>query len=210
VRGRTTGALGDMGCFSFYANKIITTGEGGMVTTNSDALAERLRLLRNLAFQPPRFFHEHAGFNFRMTGFQAAMGRAQLRKIDWLIEQKRRVANTYNELLADIPGIVTPAEKEWAHNVYWMYSVVVTDEFPLGRDEFMEALREEGIDSRTFFCPMNLQPFLREQEGWRDIACPVAEDLWQRGLYLPCAVTLSDEDISGIVERVQAVASARR
>jgi perosamine synthetase len=210
VRGRTTGALGHMGCFSFYANKIITTGEGGMVTTDSDALAERLRLLRNLAFQRPRFFHEHAGFNFRMTGFQAAMGRAQLRKIDLVVKQKRRVARTYNELLSGVPGIVTPAEKEWARNVYWMYSVVVTDEFPLGRDELMEALRGEGVDSRTFFCPMNLQPFLREQDGWRDIPCPVAEDLWHRGLYLPCAVTLSDEDIARIVERVQAVASARR
>jgi perosamine synthetase len=210
VRGRATGALGDMACFSFYANKIITTGEGGMVTTDSDAHAERLRLLRNLAFQRPRFFHEHAGFNFRMTGFQAAMGRAQLRKVDFIIEQKRRVAHTYNELLADVPGIVTPAEKEWARNVYWMYSVVVTDEFPLSRDELAEALAGEGIETRTFFCPMNLQPFLRSQEGFRDIPCPVAEDLWQRGLYLPCGITLSDEDIAGIVERVQAVATARR
>jgi perosamine synthetase len=210
VRGRATGALGDMACFSFYANKIITTGEGGMVTTNSDAHADRLRLLRNLAFQRPRFFHEHAGFNFRMTGFQAAMGRAQLRKVDHIIEQKRRVAHTYNELLADVPGIVTPAEKEWARNVYWMYSVVLTDEFPLSRDELAEALAGEGIETRTFFCPMNLQPFLRAQEGFRDVPCPVAEDLWERGLYLPCGITLSDEDIAGVVERVQAVATARR
>jgi perosamine synthetase len=210
VRGKPTGALGDMACFSFYANKIITTGEGGMVTTNSDALADRLRLLRNLAFQRPRFFHEHAGFNFRMTGFQAAMGRAQLRRADFIIEQKRRVAHTYNELLADVPGLVTPAEKDWARNVYWMYSVVVTDDFPLTRDELAEALAGEGIETRTFFCPMNLQPFLREQKGFRDVPCPVAEDLWQRGLYLPCGITLSYEDIAGIVERVQAVATARR
>jgi perosamine synthetase len=210
VRGRTTGGLGEMACFSFYANKIITTGEGGMVTTNSDALAERLRLLRNLAFQRPRFYHEHAGFNFRMTGFQAAMGRAQLRKADFIIEEKRRVARAYNQLLADVPGIVTPAEKEWARNVYWMYSVVVTDDFPLTRDELAAALADEGIETRTFFCPMNLQPFLREQEGFRDVPCPVAEDLWQRGLYLPCGITLSDDDIAGVVERVQAVASARR
>jgi perosamine synthetase len=104
VRGRMTGALGDMGCFSFYANKIITTGEGGMITTNDDALADRLRLLRNLAFQKPRFFHEHAGFNFRMTGMQAALGRAQLRKIDRFVDEKRRVAATYNDLLADVEG----------------------------------------------------------------------------------------------------------
>jgi perosamine synthetase len=210
VRERMTGALGAMGCFSFYANKIITTGEGGMVMTDSDALADRLRLLRNLAFQRPRFFHEHAGFNFRMTGFQAAMGRAQLRKVDHIVEQKRRVASTYNELLAGVPGIVTPIEKSWARNVYWMYSIVVTDDYPLGRDELMEALHAEGIETRTFFCPMNLQPFLREQQGFRDVPCPVAADLWQRGLYLPCSIALSDEDIAGVVERIQAIASARR
>src|SRR5918996_887690 len=168
VRGRATGALGDMACFSFYANKIITTGEGGMITTDDDALAERLRYLRNLAFGKPRFLHHEAGFNFRMMGYQAAMGRVQLRRIDHIIDQKRRVARTYNELLADVPGIQTPAELEWARNVYWMYSVTVGEEFPLSRDELMGALRDAEIDSRTFFCPMNMQPFLREQEGFRD------------------------------------------
>src|SRR4051812_16986950 len=163
VRGRQTGALGDMGCFSFYANKIITTGEGGMVTTNDDRLAERLRLLRNLAFQQPRFYHEHAGFNFRMTGLQAALGRSQLRRVERFVEQKRRIAHTYNRLLADVPGIQTPAECEWARNVYWMYSVLVTDEFPLSRDEVMARLGERGIGTRTFFCPMSRQPFLKRQ-----------------------------------------------
>ena len=99
VRGKMTGSFGAMSCFSFYANKVITTGEGGMVLTDDDVLAERLRLLRNLAFQRPRFFHEHAGHNFRMTGFQAAMGRAQLAKIDHILREKRRVARTYDRLL---------------------------------------------------------------------------------------------------------------
>ena len=100
-RGRMTGSFGDMACFSFYANKVITTGEGGMVTTNNEQLAERLRLLRNLAFTKPRFRHEEAGFNFRMTGIQAAMGRAQFAKIDHILSEKRRVAHTYNEFLRD-------------------------------------------------------------------------------------------------------------
>jgi perosamine synthetase len=208
VRGRMTGALGDMGCFSFYANKIITTGEGGMVTTNDDRLAERLRYLRNLAFGQPRFLHEAAGFNFRMTGYQAAMGRVQLRKIDHIVAEKRRVASTYNELLAEVPGIQTPAEKDWARNVYWMYSVTVDDPFPLGRDELMGSLREAEIESRTFFCPMNMQPFLREQRGYRHVACPVAERLWETGLYLPCAITLSDERIAHVVEQIRALAPA--
>ena len=102
-----------------------------MVTTSDERLAERLRLLRNLAFGTPRFLHQEAGFNFRMTGYQAAMGRVQLRKIEQIIERKRRVAHAYTSLLADVAGIKTPVELEWARNVYWMYAIEVTDEFPL-------------------------------------------------------------------------------
>jgi perosamine synthetase len=208
VRGRMTGSLGDLGCFSFYANKIITTGEGGMVTTSDDRLAERLRLLRNLAFGKPRFLHEEAGFNFRMTGYQAALGRAQLRKIESIIEQKRRVAHAYTSQLAEVDGIKTPVELEWARNVFWMYAIEVTDEYPLTRDELAARLAEAGIESRTFFCPMSMQPFLRRQPGYRHVPCPVAERLWQTGLYLPSSITLSDEQISTIVERIRALVPA--
>lgn len=202
VRGRMTGSFGTMSCFSFYANKVITTGEGGMVLTDDERLAERLRLLRNLAFQKPRFFHEHPGHNFRMTGLQAAMGRAQLRKIDEIVDAKRRLAATYTRLLADVPGIRTPLELPWARNVYWMYAIVVEDEFALARDELVTALGADGIESRTAFCPMNLQPFLRNQPGFRDIPCPVAEDLWERGCYLPSTPSLSDDDIASVVEQI--------
>ena len=208
VRERMTGALGDMGCFSFYANKIISTGEGGMITTDDDALAERLRYLRNLAFGEPRFLHHEPGFNFRMTGYQAAMGRAQLRRIEEFIGRKRRVARTYNELLADVPGVQTPVEKEWARNVYWMYSVTLGEEFPLSRDELMASLRQAGIGSRTFFCPMNMQPFLERQPGHRHVDCPVAERLWETGLYLPCSVSIRDEQIAHVVEQIRALAPA--
>jgi len=206
VRGRMTGSFGDLNCFSFYANKIITTGEGGMVLTNDDTLAERLRLLRNLAFQTPRFFHEQAGFNFRMTGYAAAMGRAQLRKIDYFIEQKRRVAGTYNTLLAQVPGVRTPVEREWARNIYWMYSIVVEPAFGLDRDGLATALRERGIETRTFFCPLNMQPFLRRQPGFREVTCPVAEDLWRTGMYLPSSISLSNAEIESIVEEIAAAA----
>jgi perosamine synthetase len=208
VRGRMTGGLGDMGCFSFYANKIITTGEGGMVTTNDAGIAERLRLLRNLAFQEPRFLHEHAGHNFRMTGYQAAMGLVQLDRIEEILEEKRRVAHTYDRLLADVRGIVTPIEREWARNVYWMYGILVTEEFPLSRDELMAYLAERGIESRTFFCPMNMQPFLRRQGGFRDVPCPVAERLWERGMYIPCGINLSDEKLAEIVDHIRSAAEA--
>jgi perosamine synthetase len=203
VRGRMTGSFGDMACFSFYANKVMTTGEGGMVVTDDDELAERLRLLRNLAFAEPRFLHDEAGFNFRMTGYQAAMGRVQLRKIEYIIEQKRRVAHAYDRLLAKVPGLRTPIEKEWARSVYWMYWIVVEDEFPLSRDELMTALSTNGIGSRTHFCPMNLQPFLQRQAGFRQVSCPVAESLWLRGMYLPSTITLSEDEVAEIVDQVR-------
>src|SRR5581483_4882487 len=169
VRGRRVGSFGHLACFSFYANKVITTGEGGMVVTQDPALAERLRLLRNLAFQTPRFYHEQPGYNFRLTGMQAALGRAQLRKIDRILERKRLVAETYDELLEDV--------------------------FGLSRDELARQLAERGVESRTFFCPMNLQPFLRSQPGFRDVPCPVAEGLWARGCYLPSSPTLTRAEI---------------
>jgi perosamine synthetase len=207
VRGRMTGSFGAMGCFSFYANKIITTGEGGMVVTDDDALSERLRSLRNLAFGTPRFLHREAGFNFRMTGYQAAMGLVQLGKIGRFIDAKRRIAATYNRLLADVPGVRTPVEAEWAHHVYWMYAIELTDEFPVPRAELMQALSNAGIGSRTFFCPMNMQPFLREQPGARSVDCPVAERLWESGLYLPSSTTLADDDIGAVTGVIGSAAS---
>ena len=202
-RGTMTGSFGDMGCFSFYANKIITTGEGGMVVTNSEDLAEELRLLRNLAFTKPRFLHERAGFNFRMTGYQAAMGLAQLGKIQRFITEKRRVAHTYNRLLDSVRGVRLPAEAEGALNVYWMYAIVINPEFGITRDQLQEILTKAGIESRTFFCPMNEQPFLWDMPGFRRAPCPVAERLWERGLYLPSACSLSEETIGMIANVVR-------
>jgi perosamine synthetase len=209
VRGRQTGSFGIVSCFSFYANKIVTTGEGGMALTDDDEVAERLRLLRNLAFTKPRFYHEQPGHNFRMTGYQAAMGRVQLRKIEKILSEKRRVAEAYVRALEGVPGITTPVEEPWARNVYWMVGILVEEEFGLTRDELMGALRERGIESRTFFCPMNLQPFLREQAGFRDVPCPVAEELWERGLYLPSSPSLSDEQVEEIVAEIAASSPVR-
>ena len=201
-RGRRAGSFGDMACFSFYANKIITTGEGGMVLTNDARLAERLRLLRNLAFTKPRFKHEEAGYNFRLTGMQAAMGLAQFAKISQIISEKRRVAQIYNKLLADIKGLQLPAEADWAMNVYWMYAVVVRPEFGRTRDDLMALLREDGIDTRTFFCPMNIQPCLRTRPDFRATPCPVAENLWQTGLYLPSTYTLPEPTLRRVADSI--------
>lgn len=201
-RGRMTGSFGHMACFSFYANKIITTGEGGMVVTNDDALAERLRLLRNLGFTKPRFRHEVAAFNFRLTGYQAAMGLAQLRKIEAIVEAKRQLAQRYSALLADIPGLQLPVELPWARNVYWMYAITVMPRFGTTRDALATALSQAGIETRTFFCPMNQQPCLRAQEGFRQVACPVADELWETGLYLPSSPRLSESEVRVVADAI--------
>jgi perosamine synthetase len=207
-RGRMTGSFGDMACFSFYANKIITTGEGGMITTNDDRLAERLRLLRNLAFTQPRFRHELPGFNFRMTGYQAAMGLVQTGNIEKVIEQKRTLAQRYNERLAGTPGLQLPHEEPWARHVYWMYAVALEESSPVTRDALVTRLTADGIETRTFFCPMNLQPFLQQQPGFRATACPVAERLWRDGLYLPSSTRLTDDQIDLVAASVRAALGA--
>jgi len=204
-RGRKVGSFGDMGCYSFYANKIITTGEGGMVVTDDVKLYKKLKLLRNLAFTDRRFVHQEAGFNFRMTNYQAAMGSSQLRRIAKIISEKRRVAHAYINYLHDVKGLQLPVEMEWAVNVYWMFGIVVQPEFGISRDELMKRLADEGIETRTFFCPMNQQPVLKRLEGFREVECPVADSLWENGLYLPSSYTLSEEDIVRIASGIRII-----
>jgi perosamine synthetase len=204
-RGRKTGSFGAMGCYSFYANKIITTGEGGMVVTNDEALVKRLKLLRNLAFIEPRFRHEEAGYNFRMTGYQAAMGLAQTRRLDQIVSEKRRVAHTYNRLLSNVKGLQLPVERDWAKNVYWMYAVVVNPEFGMTRDQLAKRLKAQGVDTRTFFCSMSDQPCLQKIPGFRAVPTPVASRIWESGLYLPSTYTLSEADIQSVANTIKSL-----
>lgn len=204
-RGRMTGSIGDMGCFSFYANKIITTGEGGMITTNDDALAERLRSLRNLAFTTPRFRHELAGYNFRMTGYQAAMGVVQVGRLEAIIAAKRKMAELYEKHLRHIRGLQLPKDASWGRHVYWMYGIVVLPEFGMTRNELATRLRERGVDTRTFFCPMNSQPCFQDLPGFRQVPAPVAEELWQSGLYLPSSQTMSEGTIEQVAKTIEAI-----
>lgn len=203
------GSIGHINCFSFYANKIITTGEGGMVMTSDSDLADRCRYYKNLCF-PLRgrrdYVHEDLGYNYRMTNVQAALGVAQLENIDKFIERRRNNARLYNELLKDIPGIQVPTEKEYARNVYWMYGVVINPEkFGKTRDELMENLREEGIDTRYFFKPMHSQKVL-EKFGIRDGGVyPITEWLSHNGLYLPSGSGLKREDIEYICEKIKEI-----
>jgi len=203
-KGRKTGGLGDMGCFSFYANKIITTGEGGMVVTNNEEFAERARLLRDLAFEKEkRFLHRYLGFNYRMTNLQAAVGVAQFEHIDEFVETRRRNAHLYNSLLSEVEGITTPKEAEWAKNVYWMYTILVEDSFGVSRDELMARLKEKGIGTRRAFYPIHVQPLY--EEGFKGQKYPVSDELSGKGFYLPSGNTLTKEQIEKVVESIKSI-----
>lgn len=204
-KGKRVGCFGVAGCFSFYANKIITTGEGGMILTNDDNLAEKIRELKDLAHSKERrFLHKRIGFNCRMTNLQAAIGVAQMKNINKLIEMRRKNAKLYNSLLSDIKGIVLPQEKEWAKNVYWMYAIVLEDSFGISRDEFMKKLKEKGIGTRTFFIPMHEQPILKKM-GLSGTNYPVADYISERGLYLPSSSSLTEDDIRFICQTIKEI-----
>jgi perosamine synthetase len=206
AHGRRVGGIGDVACFSFYANKNITTGEGGMVVTSRPEIAARARLLRNQAFEEPRFVHRHIGFNYRLTNIQAAIGLAQCERLDEKVARKREIARIYDELLKDQPGIQGPVEEQWAKNVYWMYGVVLGDEFGGAKEPVMARLRELGVETRAFFCPMHRQPVFREGTDSRfpDIRgrYPVSDRLWERGLYLPSGIGLQTCEIEEVAEKL--------
>jgi perosamine synthetase len=198
-KGRKVGSLGDAGCFSFYANKILTTGEGGMVTCRDAALAERARSLKSLAFGSPRkFMHTAVGFNYRMTNLQAAIGCAQLERVEGIIRRKREIADRYGRLLAGVPGLERPAEASYARHVYWMYHVGLTGGAAARRDEVMRRLDEKGIETREGFIPANLQEIF-QSEGWAEPdMCPRANAAAYSTFYLPSHPTLSDEDVEHV------------
>jgi len=198
-KGKKAGGIGDIGCFSFYANKIITTGEGGMIVTNNEEIAEKASSLKDLAFSKERRFqHDDVGFTYRMTNIQAAIGVAQLENIEEYVEMRRRNAILYNKYLKDIEGIRLPVEKPWAKNVYWMYSILIEDDFGISRDELMEKLREKGIETRTFFIPMHEQPALLQRGLFKGEKYPVAEEISRRGIYLPSSSGISENEIKTI------------
>ncbi|WP_309493593.1 DegT/DnrJ/EryC1/StrS aminotransferase family protein [Candidatus Hecatella orcuttiae] len=204
-KGKKVGSLGDVGCFSFYANKIITTGEGGMLTTNNSEIADKARTLKSLAFGANnKFMHQDIGFNYRMTNIQAAIGCAQLKKIDKIIEKKRHIAHYYTENLKDVLGLQLPVEKSYAKNVYWMYHVVVHSEnFGFTRDLLMEKLKDHGIETREAFIPYNLQKIFI-QKGWvKGNECPVANYIARNGFYLPSSPLLKEKELKYIVNKIK-------
>ncbi len=196
-KGRPCGSFGDISTFSFYANKNITTGEGGMMVMDDPALARRCQSLRNLCFKPEqRFIHDELGWNLRMTNLQAALGVAQLEQLDALVARRRRMGRRYDALLAGTPGIQMPlAHTDTAENVYWVYPLVLEDSVPLDAKGVMKALGERGIGTRPFFWPMHEQPVFHKMGLFQGERHPVAERIARRGFYLPSGLALTDAQI---------------
>jgi len=205
--GRKVGAIGDIGCFSFYANKIITTGEGGMLVTNNEEIAERARKLRDQAYNIKMrkwLIHDEIGYNYRMTNMQAAIGLAQLERIDTFIKIHRENAQLYNSLLKEIPGITLPPEEPWAKNVYWMYTILIDEnEFGMSRDKLMHELEKYGVDTRSVFYPIHLQPPYKDK--FKNEKYPIAENLSKRGVNLPSGNTLTKEEVEYVVNAIKSI-----
>ncbi|SHK01149.1 LegC family aminotransferase [Tepidibacter formicigenes] len=202
-KGKHTGTIGDIGCFSFNGNKLITTGAGGMLVTNNEEIGERAKYLSTQTktiLDNGGFYHEEIGYNYRMPNILAAMGCAQLEFIEEYIKIKRENALLYNKLLKDVKGISVPAEKEYAKNVYWLYSIIIEDDFGITRDELIKELKENGIDSRPFFSPVHKMP---PYVNYRYLDMSVTEELAYRGINLPSSVGLKKEEIKIICDTIR-------
>ncbi len=205
--GSPCGGFGDVSVFSFYPNKHVTTGEGGMVVTNSPTINQESKSLRNLYFgSKKRFVHENIGWNLRMTNMQAAIGLAQLESLDRNIKKKVRMGRLYTELLDDIGGISLPvAETEYAENNYWVFGIVLDKSRDTKADLIMQKLFELGVGTRPFFHPMHMQPVLTKRGLTQNQNFPVAEHLGEYGFYVPSGLTLSDSQIEYVAESIRKV-----
>jgi len=205
-KGQLCGGLSDLSAFSFYANKIISTGEGGMVLARDPEMAERARSLRNLCFRRDRrFLHTEIGQASRLTNLQAAVGLAQVERIGDFVEKKRAMAHYYNERLADVQCLQLPVEKDWAENVYWMYGVVLADDFPLDAAEVSRRLRSLDIETRPFFLGLHEQPVLRDMGLFIDESYPVTERIARRGFYLPSGLAITEAQQDRVCTALQEV-----
>lgn len=206
-KGKPCGSFGDISTFSFYPNKHITTGEGGMVVTDDEELAERCRMLRNLCFRKDvRYVHDEISDNYRFTNLQAAVGLAQLERLDEFVTRKRAMGKYYTEQLSDIDGLILPIEKtDYADNIYWVYGIVLDRQIQADNKTIQKLLAEEGIGSRTFFWCMHEQPVYQRQGLFKEETYPNAEYLARKGFYIPSGLALSGEQMERVVVGVRRV-----
>ena len=197
---KMTGSIGNIGCFSFFGNKIITTGEGGMITTNDDELNQKIRLLRGQGMDPDkRYWFPIVGYNYRMTNLQAAIGLAQMENIAFHLTKRREVADLYFKYFQSLTDLIeVPVEKNWAVHSFWMFSILLKDKAKVTRDELISLLDQDGIETRPLFYPMHTLPPYKETTN----QYPVAEDIASRGLSLPTHALLTEENIRFIVNQI--------
>lgn len=209
-KGIRCGSFGDISIMSFYPNKHITTGEGGMVLTDDDGYDERCRLFRNLCHKPGhRFVHEELGYNFRMSNIQAAVGVAQFEKLEEHLPLKRKIGRTYTELLKDCKRLRLPmARTEYAENIYWVFGLVIDKDSKVNAEEAIQFLAERGVGCRPFFYPMHLQPVLKRKGMFEQEAYPVSEWLANKGFYLPSGLGVTQEQmeyVAGMVHELDKI-----
>jgi len=209
-KNQPCGSFGDLSIFSFYPNKHVTTGEGGMVLTDNKELAQRCRSLRNLCFnERQRFVHEELGFNYRMSNVQAALGCAQLERLDEFVSRKHSLGKNYTRLFKpfeeylQLPRAQTP----FAQNVYWVYPLVLKDTVPIDAHEFMQRLGTRGIGTRPFFYPMHRQPVFLKQGLFQEVSLPYAEHIAERGFYIPSGLALTAEQQERVANEISSVLS---
>jgi perosamine synthetase len=209
-KGQKCGSFGDISIFSFYPNKQITTGEGGMVLTDDSLLDQRAKSFRNLCFQDDRFIHNELGYNYRMTNMQAALGVAQLEQIDTIVEKKRWIGKTYNKLLQDIDAITLPAPStNYCQNIYWVYSIVIKDSYNKTAKNIMQELSKHKIGTRPFFYPMHKQPVFNNMGLFINDDLSNSEKLYEKGFYIPSGLAITKEQIIEVSEILHLVLKER-
>ncbi|MBK8382411.1 MAG: DegT/DnrJ/EryC1/StrS family aminotransferase [Ignavibacteria bacterium] len=206
-KGKPCGSFGDVSTFSFYPNKHITTGEGGMIVTDDPEIESRCRSLRNLCFKPEkRFVHDELGFNFRMTNLQAALGLAQFERLDEFINRKRWIGKLYNEQFRNFPYFNIPLEKsEFAENIYWVYGILLNEKSKMNAEEIMKLLNQKNIGTRPFFYPMHLQPVFKKMGLFENEKYPVSEKLSEFGFYIPSGLALTEDQIITSAEALKSI-----
>ena len=211
-KNKPCGSFGDVSIFSFYPNKHVTTGEGGMVVTNDESIYKKCQGYRNLCFKPEkRFVHDELGWNYRMTNMQAALGVAQLEKLDRHVEMKRKMGKIYIELLKNVEGIQIPVERtDFSDNIYWVFGIVLKDEVQIDAETAIKKLAEKGIGTRPFFWPMHEQPVFQKMGLFKNEKYPVAEKIARRGFYVPSGLGLKEGEMERVAREVRGIVNSEQ
>jgi len=195
IKNKMIGNLADISCFSFYANKVLTSGEGGMVCTNNKKYYNKINLLKNLGFTKPRFVHKILGHNFRMSGIQAALGLSQLKDIENIIKKKINIFKKYKKKLEKIKNIAFAKEENNSRNVYWQVGIRIKNK---SKNKLVKFLKQNHIDTRNFFFSIRNQPCLQKIIPKRIPKTKVTDLLWSQGIYLPSSHNIKDSEINKI------------